>query len=83
MEIAHLWRGRLGHGAGTGELLWLRKQVELRAKMEQLLYIGHSIMIAYCNLHGGTGKPLWEITLGEYSIWFQVCCALSNKKNNC
>ncbi|KAF1846871.1 uncharacterized protein K460DRAFT_402241 [Cucurbitaria berberidis CBS 394.84] len=36
-----------------------------------LLYIGHSIMIAYCNLHGGTGKPLWEITLGEYSIWFQ------------
>jgi hypothetical protein len=34
-------------------------------------------MIAYCNLHGGTGKPLWEITLGEYSIWFQVCCALS------
>lgn len=22
-------------------------------------------MTAYCNLHGGTGKPLWEITLGE------------------
>jgi outer membrane protein assembly factor BamB len=38
-------------------------------------------MIAYCNLHGGTGKPLWEITLGEYSIWFQVCCASSNNNN--
>ena len=38
-------------------------------------------MIAYCNLHGGTGKPLWEITLGEYTIWFQVCYAVSQSTN--
>ena len=30
-------------------------------------------MAAYVNLHAGVGKPLWEITLEEYSIWFKVC----------
>lgn len=29
-------------------------------------------MAGYVNLHAGVGKPLWEITLGEYSIWFKV-----------
>lgn len=29
-------------------------------------------MAIYVNLHAGVGKPLWEITLGEYSVWFQV-----------
>ena len=29
-------------------------------------------MAAYANLHAGVGKPLWEITLGEFTIWFQV-----------
>ena len=29
-------------------------------------------MAAYVNLHAGVGKPLWEITVGEYSIWFKV-----------
>ncbi|GKZ33531.1 hypothetical protein AbraIFM66950_003433 [Aspergillus brasiliensis] len=28
-------------------------------------------MAAYINLHAGVGKPLWEITLAEYSIWYQ------------
>lgn len=28
-------------------------------------------MAAYVNLHAGVGKPLWEITLGEYSVWFK------------
>lgn len=38
----------------------------------QLFYWGWSIMAVYVNLHAGVGKPLWEITLGEYSVWFQV-----------
>ena len=29
-------------------------------------------MAAYVNLHAGVGKPLWEITVGEYSVWFKV-----------
>lgn len=29
-------------------------------------------MAAYVNLHAGVGKPLWEITLGEFSVWYQV-----------
>jgi hypothetical protein len=29
-------------------------------------------MIVYCNLNGGTGKPLWEITVPEYSVWLKV-----------
>lgn len=36
-----------------------------------LLYVCWTIMAAYVNLHAGIGKPLWEITLGEYSIWFK------------
>ncbi|KAG8160087.1 hypothetical protein KVR01_010724 [Diaporthe batatas] len=36
-----------------------------------LFYWGWSIMAIYVNLHAGVGKSLWEITLGEYSIWFQ------------
>ena len=39
----------------------------------KLLYIGWTAMAAYVNLHAGVGKPLWEITVGEYSIWFKVC----------
>lgn len=29
-------------------------------------------MAAYVNLNAGVGKPLWEITLGEYSVWYKV-----------
>lgn len=29
-------------------------------------------MAAYVNLHAGVGKPLWEITVGEFSVWFKV-----------
>lgn len=36
-------------------------------------------MAGYVNLHAGVGKPLWEITLGEYAVWFKVCCALCPK----
>ncbi|KAE8375364.1 hypothetical protein BDV26DRAFT_299785 [Aspergillus bertholletiae] len=36
-----------------------------------VLYLGWTAMAAYVNLHAGVGKPLWEITLGEYSIWYQ------------
>ncbi|KUI73803.1 hypothetical protein VM1G_09639 [Cytospora mali] len=36
-----------------------------------LFYWGWSIMSMYVNLHAGVGKPLWEITLGEYSVWFK------------
>lgn len=48
----------------------------------QLCYWGWSIMAIYVNLHAGVGKPLWEITLREYSIWFkvrQIQLALINK----
>ncbi|ROV92174.1 hypothetical protein VMCG_09280 [Cytospora schulzeri] len=36
-----------------------------------MFYWGWSIMAMYVNLHAGVGKPLWEITLGEFSVWFQ------------
>ncbi|KAI4270406.1 MAG: hypothetical protein LQ337_006703 [Flavoplaca oasis] len=36
-----------------------------------LLYVGWTAMAGYVNLHAGVGKPLWEITLGEYSVWFK------------
>ena len=32
-------------------------------------------MAGYVNLHAGVGKPLWEITIGEYAVWFKVRCA--------
>ncbi|KAL4751913.1 hypothetical protein BDW72DRAFT_192424 [Aspergillus terricola var. indicus] len=28
-------------------------------------------MAGYVNLHAGVGKPLWEITEGEFSVWFK------------
>ncbi|KAI4222146.1 MAG: hypothetical protein LQ349_007687 [Xanthoria aureola] len=36
-----------------------------------LLYIGWTAMAGYVNLHAGVGKPLWEITIGEYAVWFK------------
>jgi hypothetical protein len=29
-------------------------------------------MAVYVNLNAGVGKPLWEITVGEFSVWFKV-----------
>jgi hypothetical protein len=29
-------------------------------------------MAGYVNLHAGVGKPLWEITVGEYAVWLKV-----------
>ncbi len=29
-------------------------------------------MAAYINLNAGVGKPLWEITVAEFSIWYKV-----------
>lgn len=29
-------------------------------------------MALYVNINAGVGKPLWEITLGEFSVWFKV-----------
>ena len=28
-------------------------------------------MAVYVNLHAGVGKPLWEITVPEFSVWFK------------
>lgn len=39
-------------------------------------------MAIYVNLHAGVGKPLWEITLGEYSVWFQVRIGLDSAQSN-
>ena len=35
-------------------------------------YLGWTAMAAYANFHAGVGKPLWEITEGEFSVWFKV-----------
>ncbi|KAI8631145.1 hypothetical protein F5Y19DRAFT_483044 [Xylariaceae sp. FL1651] len=35
------------------------------------LYIGWSVLAIYMNLHAGVGKPLWEITLAEFSLWYK------------
>ncbi|KAK8081370.1 hypothetical protein PG996_000151 [Apiospora saccharicola] len=37
-----------------------------------LLYIGWTVLAVYVNLNAGVGKPLWEITLDEFSLWFKV-----------
>ncbi|KAF4592235.1 NAD(P)-binding protein [Ophiocordyceps camponoti-floridani] len=47
------------------------------ATNEAVLYIAWSIMAVYVNLAGGIGKPLWQITLGEYAIWFKGFLASS------
>lgn len=39
-------------------------------------------MAAYVNLHAGVGKPLWEITVGEYSVWFKVCLGLGSEQSS-
>lgn len=39
-------------------------------------------MGVYVNLHAGVGKPLWEITVGEFSVWLKVPSSLfSNRKD--
>ncbi len=37
-------------------------------------------MAVYVDLNAGVGKPLWEITLGEFSVWFKVCAASKTQK---
>ncbi|KAF3059928.1 hypothetical protein GL218_08761 [Daldinia childiae] len=36
-----------------------------------ILYIGWSSLAAYINLNAGVDKPLWEITIAEYSLWYK------------
>ncbi|KAK7949563.1 hypothetical protein PG988_016202 [Apiospora saccharicola] len=36
-----------------------------------LLYIGWTVLAVCVNLNAGVGKPLWEITLDEFSLWFK------------
>jgi hypothetical protein len=43
----------------------------------QLLYSGWTAMALYVNINAGVGKPLWEITLGEFVVWFKVRVASS------
>ncbi|OTA98693.1 hypothetical protein M426DRAFT_28203 [Hypoxylon sp. CI-4A] len=35
------------------------------------LYIGWTSLSGYINLNAGVGKPLWEITVAEYSLWYK------------
>lgn len=49
------------------------KSLSIFDPLIQLLYIGWTAMATYVNLHAGVGKPLWEITVEEYSVWFKVC----------
>ncbi|KAK3984536.1 hypothetical protein QBC44DRAFT_12066 [Cladorrhinum sp. PSN332] len=37
-----------------------------------LSYLAYSILAIYANLHAGVGKPLWEITIPEYIIWYKI-----------
>ena len=37
-------------------------------------------MAAYVNVHAGVGKPLWEITVEEYSVWFKVCSRFGSER---
>ncbi|XXG98988.1 hypothetical protein Hte_005321 [Hypoxylon texense] len=36
-----------------------------------ILFIGWTALTGYICLNAGVGKPLWEITLHEYTIWYQ------------
>ncbi|KAF2744283.1 hypothetical protein M011DRAFT_195601 [Sporormia fimetaria CBS 119925] len=36
-----------------------------------VLYLGWTVMAVYVYINAGVGKPLWEITLGEFSTWFK------------
>ncbi|KAI1776755.1 hypothetical protein F4818DRAFT_411766 [Hypoxylon cercidicola] len=36
-----------------------------------VLYIGWTALAGYINLHAGVGKPLWEITVAEFSLWYK------------
>ncbi|RYP10039.1 hypothetical protein DL765_008238 [Monosporascus sp. GIB2] len=40
-----------------------------------VLYIGWTVLTVYSPLAAGVGKPLHEITLAEYTIWFQSIIA--------
>ncbi|KAK8085981.1 hypothetical protein PG994_000955 [Apiospora phragmitis] len=40
-----------------------------------MFYIAWSAFAAYSNLHAGIGKPLWEITVQEYSLYWQSILA--------
>ncbi|KAK8040182.1 hypothetical protein PG993_008593 [Apiospora rasikravindrae] len=40
-----------------------------------IFYIGWTAFAAYSNLHAGIGKPLWEITVGEFSLYWQSILA--------
>ncbi|KAI2623543.1 hypothetical protein GGS26DRAFT_600403 [Hypomontagnella submonticulosa] len=42
-----------------------------------LLYIGWTVLAAYVNLSAGVGKPLQEITIPEFRIWYQGIAASS------
>lgn len=37
-------------------------------------------MAVYVNLSAGVGKPLWEITLQEFSVWFKVRPSTARRK---
>lgn len=39
---------------------------------QQVAYIGWIVLALYVNFNAGVGKPLWEITVGEFSVWFKV-----------
>ncbi|KAI8632914.1 hypothetical protein F5Y19DRAFT_419466 [Xylariaceae sp. FL1651] len=36
-----------------------------------ILYIGWTALSGYICLNGGIGKPPWEVTLAEFSIWYK------------
>ncbi|KAK7996412.1 hypothetical protein PG989_004452 [Apiospora arundinis] len=40
-----------------------------------VFYIGWTAFAAYSNLNAGIGKPLWEITIGEFSLYWQSILA--------
>ncbi|KAL2834988.1 hypothetical protein BDW59DRAFT_155814 [Aspergillus cavernicola] len=56
----------LGIVSGGCVIVQLVHRLQVRA-FGPLFYIGWTAMAGYINLHAGVGKPLWEITVGEFS----------------
>ncbi|KAK4222537.1 hypothetical protein QBC38DRAFT_539525 [Podospora fimiseda] len=42
-----------------------------------LAYLAYSGLAIYANLNAGVGKPLWEITVPEYVIWYKILIGTS------
>ncbi|KAH7324353.1 hypothetical protein B0I35DRAFT_337604, partial [Stachybotrys elegans] len=47
------------------------------AAFSSLCYVAWSGLAIWANVHTGVGKPMWEITVAEYELWFRTIVACS------